>query len=72
MRPAVPDVFSSAQWALFDWYCTPGHWRHTPHAWERWLRRYYGVTTISRLSDAQATEALARLQTKGDAAWIAL
>jgi hypothetical protein len=28
----------------------------------RWLRQYYGVTTISRLSDAQAQEALARLQ----------
>jgi hypothetical protein len=53
---------TAAQWALFDWYCTPGHWRRTPHAWEQWLRRYYGVPTISRLSDAQATEALARLQ----------
>ena len=55
-----------AQKALFDY--SYGCLRWTADQWERWLRKSYGVKSISALTDAQATEAPQRLQARQDAA----
>lgn len=63
----VPPRFTPAQKALFAYWCAHVLW--TVDQWERWLRKSYGVKSISRLTDQQAQEALARLQAKqGEAA----
>lgn len=52
-------MLSPDQLALFEWFQASG-W--TAYEEERWLCRQYGVLVIVYLTDAQAREALARLQ----------
>lgn len=53
------------QLALFEWFQAS---RRTAWEEERWLYKHYGVRRIIYLTDAQAREALGRLQGKGEAA----